>query len=245
MSVSNLMFERCKAYIDCRLAEGGFQRESVEISYPAFVTLNHETGSRAMPIAIELAKYLDGAAGGIDCRWTVFNENLVERILEDHNLPKRLAAFMPEDRTAEVKSVIGEILGLHPSSWTLFHNTVDTIRKLASLGQVILVGRGANEVTASIEGGLHVRLIGSLKKRIGYVSALRGSSPIDARKFIQKRDVGSCRYNRQHFGRSNENPHRYHMVINTDELDDQFVAEMIGDALIKRINLEMSTMEYV
>jgi hypothetical protein len=44
---------------------------------------------------------------------------------------------------------------------------------------------------------------------------------------------------------SNEDPHRYHLVINTDELDDQFVAEMIGDALIKRINLEMSAVEHV
>ncbi len=245
MSANNLMFERCKAYIDCRLAEGGSQRESVEIGTPVFVTLNHETGSRAMPIAIELGRYLDEVAGGIDCRWTVFNENLVERVLEDHNLPKRLAAFMPEDRTAEVKSVIGEILGLHPSSWTLFHHTVDTLRKLASLGQVILVGRGANEVTSHMMGGLHVRLIGSLRKRIAYISTFRKISPGDARRFIQKKDAGSRRYNRQYWGMSNENPHCYYLVINTDELEDQLVAEMIGDALIKKMSREMNELEYV
>ena len=30
--------------------------------------------------------------------WTIFDRNLVERVLEDHDLPARLAKFMPEDR---------------------------------------------------------------------------------------------------------------------------------------------------
>jgi hypothetical protein len=228
------MFERCRHYIDCRLTEGGKRRARMP-KVASAVTISRQTGSRAVAIGKVLARYLDGVAPSPGCNWTVFDENLVERVLTDHHLPKRLKAYMLEDKVGEVTTIIEEILGLHPPSWTLFHHTVETVLKLASLGQVILVGRGTNLMSASMPGVLHVRLIGSLERRIAHVSSCYKISETEARKRIKRKDAASRRFVRQHFSVDNADPLLYDLVINTDCLRDDAVANLIGGALIEKL----------
>lgn len=230
------MFERCRHYIDCRLTEGGKRRDRVRKVAPA-VTISRESGSRAVTIGKALARILDEVAPSKDCHWTVFDDNLVEKVLEDHHLPQRLKAYMVEDKVGEFSASIEEILGLHPSSWTLFHHTVETVLKLASLGQVILVGRGANLMTASMPGVLHVRLIGSVPVRTAQVERTYALAADEARKQLRKKDAASQRYVRQHFGLKNADPVLYDLVINTDRLRDDAVAMIIADALAERVRL--------
>jgi len=227
------MFERCRQYIHCRLTEGGKRRVRAPKVVSA-VTISRQRGARAVTIGKALARYLDRVAPSPVCHWTVFDENLVERVLADHQLPRRLKAYMPEDRVGEVTTMIEEILGLHPSSWTLFHHTVDSVVKLASLGQVILVGRGTNLMTSSLPGVLHIRLIGSLRRRVGHVSRFYGLSEPDAQRLVKRRDAASRRFVRQNFAISNVDPLLYDLVINTDQLRDQAVAEVIGNAFIEK-----------
>ena len=228
------MFELCRHYIDCRLTEGGKRRDRARRVAPA-VTISRETGSRAVTIGKILAGYLDEVLPGSGYQWTVFDENLVGRVLSDHNLPKRLEGYLKEDRVGGLTDTIEEILGLHPSSWTLFHHTVETVVKLASLGQVILVGRGANLMTASMPGVLHVRLIGSIDLRIAQVCRYHGLDEKAARERIRKKDAASRRFVRQHFAADNADPHEYDLVICTDRLRDEAIARLIGDAAREKL----------
>jgi hypothetical protein len=228
------MFELCRHYIDCRLTEGGKRRDRARRVASA-VTISRETGSRAVTIGKILADYLDDVLPGSGCQWTVFDENLVERVLSDHNLPKRLKGYLKEDRVGGFTDTIEEILGLHPSSWTLFHHTVETVVKLASLGQVILVGRGANLMTALMPGVLHVRLIGSIDRRIAQVCGHHGLDEKAARERIRKKDAASRRFVRQHFAADNADPHGYDLVIGTDRLRDDAIARLIGDATREKL----------
>jgi hypothetical protein len=51
---------------------------------------------------------------------------------------------MTEDaQLLPVEAIVEEVLGLHPSGWTLVQHTTKTILRLAGLGHTILVGRGA------------------------------------------------------------------------------------------------------
>src|SRR5271157_283573 len=138
----HLELEKCRSFINsqvhpsarARLAQEGFQRRAV--------TISRQSGAGGHPIAEKLAAYLEEHAPNPDCRWTVFDRNLVEQVLEDHHLPKRLAQFMAEDRMSEITDTMDELFGLHPPSWTLVRSTADTILRLAQLGNVILIGRG-------------------------------------------------------------------------------------------------------
>ena len=97
--------------------------------------------------------------------WAVFDANLARKVLKDHQLPPDLARFMAEDARLPVEAIVEEILGLHPSGWTLVQQTTQTILRLAGLGRSIVVGRGGNIITARLPNVFHVRLVAPLMTR--------------------------------------------------------------------------------
>jgi cytidylate kinase len=139
---------------------------------------------------------------------------------------------MPEDRRSLIDDIMEELLGLHPASWTLVHQTTETILRLAELGSVIIVGRGANVITSKLDHVFHVRLIGSPDKR---VARLQQNLVIDeeaAREFLDNEDRGRKRYLETYFHADIEDPLLYDLVINTDRHPTEFVARLIAQAVL-------------
>jgi hypothetical protein len=184
-------------------------------------------------VAEHLARLLRADAPADTCPWTVFDRNLVEKVLEDHHLPKRLARFMPEDRIPEIADTLDELFGLHPPSWLLVRKTAETILHLAELGNVILIGRGATAITARLDGMLHVRLVGSLEQRVQRIQQLNCLSSKAALDLALREDRGRQRYLRKYFHRDIDDPLLYHLVINTDLMTCEGAAETIADAAMR------------
>ncbi len=197
------------------------------------VTISRQAGSGAWIVARELAGILDRRAPADGVKWTVFDKELVEKVLEDHHLPKKLADFMPEDRVSMLNDTITELLGLHPPSWTLARASSETILKLAELGNVILIGRGANLITARLHHVFHVRLVGTLERRIQRVIEHLQLERKPAAEFVERADRGHGRYIREHFKAEIENPLLYDLVINTDRIDCSQAAELIAESLLR------------
>ncbi|MGD1086396.1 MAG: cytidylate kinase-like family protein [Verrucomicrobiota bacterium] len=224
--------EKCLTFINCQLRPGS-ARVTAPVTAKQWraVTISRQTGSGGHTVAEELAKCLQ-ARGLDDTRpWAVFDRNLVEKVLEDHHLPARMATFMPEDRVSEIGDVLEDLCGLHPPSWTLVEKTAETIRSLAELGNVILIGRGANLVTSTLDYVFHVRLVGSLEKRIEFLQKSRPGSKKAALEFIRQEDRGRGRYVSKYFGRDIDDPLLYHLVINTDLVSHQEAARIIVGAM--------------
>src|ERR1041385_5918223 len=145
-------FEKCLVYIGAQLeadtkSARGQARKRVQPS----VAISRQTGAGGVPIAEHLAEYLQSHGPKPQRPWTVFDKNLVEQVLKDHDLPQEIARYMPEDRISQILDMVEEVLGLHPASWTLLHQTTETILHLAELGNVIMVGRAANVITAQLD----------------------------------------------------------------------------------------------
>jgi len=226
--------ERCLSFINCQLQPStqplpvysGGQRYRT-------VTISRQAGSGAHSVARLLTGLLQARSPEGSCHWTVFDRNLVEKVLEDHNLPGTLAKFMPEDRISEMADTMDELFGLHPPSWTLVRQTADTVLHLAELGNVILIGRGAHVITGNLPYVFHVRLVGSLERRVKHVQQLNNLSRKKALDFIQREDLGRRRFLKKYFNRDIEDPLLYHLVINTDLVSPEESARMIADAILK------------
>jgi cytidylate kinase len=227
-------FERCLTFINCQLKPAAGPLALRNGSARRAVTISRQSGSGGHSVAERLAQYLQAAAPNAPCPWTVFDRNLVEKVIEDHNLPKRLARFMPEDRISEMADTMDELFGLHPPSWTLVRQTADTILHLAELGSVIVIGRGANVITRKLDYVFHVRLVGSLEKRLEHAQQLNQLSSKEARAVIEREDRGRRRYLKKYFGKDIDDPLLYHLVINTDLVSYDQAARMIGDAVLGR-----------
>ena len=196
------------------------------------VTISRQTGSGGHVVAERLAEYLQAASPKQVCPWTVFDRNLVEKVLEQHHLPESLARFMAEDRISEIADTMDELFGLHPPSWTLVRQTADTILHLAELGNVILLGRGANVITARLPYVFNVRLVGSLARRIQRLEADAGLTTRAARAFIELEDRGRRRYLKKYFDKDISDPLLYHLVLNTDLVSCEQAARIIGNAVL-------------
>ena len=226
--------EQCRTFINAHLQAAGQGLTSAEQGRRwRAVTMSRQTGSGAHIVAEKLATCLQ-ARNPKDARpWTVFDRNLVEKVLEDHKLPQRLARYMPEDKVSEIADTMDELFDLHPPSWTLVHQTTDTILHLVELGNVIVIGRGATVITGKLEHVFHVRFVGSLEKRVAHIQELDRLSKQAALDLIRREERGRKRYLKKHFNADIEDPLQYHLVINTDLVPYENAARIIADAMLE------------
>jgi hypothetical protein len=227
--------DRALSFINCQLQPAGTGAVSPTLDAPRrAVTISRQSGAGGHIVAEKLAAYLRARCPADPCPWTVFDRNLVEKVLEDHNLPQRLARFMPEDKVSEMADTVDELFGLHPASWTLVRQTTDSILHLAELGNVILIGRGAAVITAHLDYVLHARLVGSLKRRVQNIQELHHLSRRAALNLIRREDRGRKRYVKKYFDTDLDDPLLYHLVINTDLVSYDQAARIIGEAVLNR-----------
>lgn len=222
--------ERCLTFINCHAQAPRMKWEESAASRRA-ITISRQAGSGGHALAAKLAELLKAQEPQGSPPWAVFDRNLVQRVLEDNHLPARLARFMPEDRVLQITDTMDELFGLHPPSWILVRKTSETILHLAELGHVILIGRGANVITSKLAHVLHVRLVGSLEKRVRRLQELNAINPKEALKLAGNEDLARRRYLKQYFSKDIEDPLLYHMVLNTDSVSVEEAAQMIAMAV--------------
>ena len=142
-------YEKSKRYIEShtqRLDQQFIKREL----YPC-ITISRQTGAGSKPVCEKLINIMDEYSEFEGVKWAFFDRNLIERVLEDHNLPKQISEFMQEGKYKHLSSTVYELLGLKPAEWTLVHKTTDTILQLARMGNAVIVGRGSNIITSKLK----------------------------------------------------------------------------------------------
>lgn len=221
--------EQCNSYLRSQL-----QHKDSPLASPRLaVTISHQIGSGAHEMAELLAQYLQLAEPKGSLSWTIFDRHLVEKVLQDHLLPKSLAKFMPEDRRSVIQDIVDELVGLRPPSWVMVPKIAETILHLADAGHVILIGRGANFITARLTNVFHVRLVASLPQRIARVQKQNHLTPEAAAKFVKQEDRARDRYLKAHFHENTGDDLSYHLVINTDRISCPDAAKLVADAVRK------------
>ena len=199
-----------------------------------FITLSRETGAGATTLGRELIPLLDQQFGAEGHGWVFLDRDLLTQALTHHQLPLRLAEYLPEDRVSEIRAAIGELVGLHPSLWQLEQKVTEAILQLAHLGRVIFSGRAAYIITRALPGGLHVRLVASMDSRVARVAALLRCKADAALAHIEKNDLARRRFVRTNFGKDIDDPHLYDLVLNTDHLSPAASARLVMTAMRDR-----------
>lgn len=231
----NIGLEQCLSFINCQL--GSVPRGGGASPIKPSITISRMAGAGGRTVAAQLAEYLQTKVPQ-PAPWTVFDRKLVEQVLEDHHLSQRVAGYMPENHKPMLADIFEELLGLHPSAWTLFHQTAETILRLAQMGNVILLGRGASVITSRLDSIFHVRLVGSLEKRVARVQLAYAFDRPTAIEFVNREDKGRRRYLKENLHEDIDNPLLYDLMINTDRIQCETTARLIGDEVIRRFQLD-------
>ncbi len=222
--------DTCRSLISSQLQLNEPVTAAEKVAFRA-VTLSRQTGCGALAVAEKLAHYLqENSKSGAP--WTVLDRNLIDKVLEDHNLPAYLARFLPEDRASQLDDFLSEIFGMHPPARAMVMQTAETILKLAALGHVILIGRGSSVVAARLPDVLHVRLVAPFEKRVEHAHQCYNMTRAEAQKFCLREDQGRARYLKKYFKADIDDPLLYHLIINTGQMDYHAAAKLIGRAVL-------------
>jgi cytidylate kinase len=227
----NANLETCFSFINSHTAAPGGDSAATQVRRA--VTLSRQAGCGAILIAEKLALYLQAQSSQNEVKWTVFDRELMDKVLADHNLPKYLAKFLPEDRASRIEDTLADIFGVHPPTQTVVEQTAETLLQLAELGGAVLIGRAGNIVTAKLPNVLHVRLVAPLEDRIERICRDDHKTPEAARRFCLEEEQARTRYVKTYFHADINDALLYHLVINTSLVGCNNAARMIGDAVLR------------
>ena len=164
--------------------------------------------------------------------WTIFDRDLMGRVLAEHDLPDYLKKYLPEDRISMFEDTLADIFGMRPTSQTVVEQTAETILRLATLGHVILIGRAGNIVTARLPHVLHVRLVAPLEDRIERICRDDKKTPDEARKFCLEEEQARARYVKTYYHANIDDPLLYDLTINTSSVGYEETARLVGEAVL-------------
>lgn len=232
--MTNIGVERCASFVSSQFQTPGVTGPGAREGVRRAITISRQAGCGARVVADKLAGLLPERCPKDPVPWTVYDRNLMDKVLEEHELPAHLARFLPEDRVSFLEDILTEFLQACPASQTVIRHTTETILKLASVGNVILIGRGGNVITARLPNMFHVRLVAPLEERLEHAHKFYGMTMPEARKFCVQEDLGRERYLKTYFHADINDPLRYHLVINTGMVSYDDAAKLICDAMLNQ-----------
>ena len=225
----------CRAYLQSATGSEKPTKTGEKTEGPV-VTISREAGARGNTIAEAVVEKLRSERSIPRLHpWTLFNQNLIQCVIEEHSLPESTAGYLGEHGAGDISLMVAELLGLHPGVYNTVRRTAETIRRIARAGNAVIVGRGGNVITADIPHAIHVRLIGSTTVRSNHYAAHAGIPHAKALAEIARIDRARKRYLKTHYQADVNDPLRYDLVLNTDRMADEEASALIVTALAARM----------
>ncbi len=218
-------YEKAKRYFEssARL----FDHDNRTLRGGPCISISRQTGSGSGIISDIIVRKLSQEFENKHYPWTVFDKNLIDEVIAAYNLPPKLKEYLHEKTFPSIQSMMNEMFGLHPSLVELKHKTSECIMHIAQIGYCIIIGRGANYVTANMKNSLSIRLIAPIEKRIKHMMENYGYDHKTAHEIINKSDADKKKYFMTYFNKDSDDPIYYDMVINTGKLTYDESADLI------------------
>ncbi len=193
-------------------------RDKVAISTPArmrgyrfrFITISRQCGSLGDEIAESL---------GASLNWHVFDREIVDQIAHNSHVRQSLVEHLDAESQNLVQDTIRRVLTLAEGNSFGVEEyrlaLLKTFGYIATRGEAILLGRGANIALRNTEGGFHLRFIASAGVRAERL-AQRWQVPLaEAHRRMQEVDKERTHFVRNYFKQNAEDDGLYDLVVNT------------------------------
>lgn len=215
--------EHLEPFITTRLSENQMRwwnvlhpAEQTHASPYLFLTISRDMGTPGDEIAQAIAQRQG---------WRLYDKEIVDHIANNSRVREDMVRQLDEKTRGRMHNMILRMLRMPeeaPFGQEEYHDSLmKTLATLAARGEAILVGRGANFALRWVEHGLHVRITGSLEKRIQALSQLWRVSSEIARRRVFDIDAERRAFIRHHFKQDVNDLCFYSLVINTDHVSTE------------------------
>jgi cytidylate kinase len=186
----------------------------------AIITISREMGSAGIPIAQKAAEKLG---------YTLVDGEAIRKVAADYGLTPEAFEQADEKPPAFVERLDEQIEGD-------LHQIELIILKYALKGNVIIYGRGGQDLLKEVGNVLRVRIIAPFEERVERWAEREWLDPDLARTLVRKSDQQRAGFIKYYFDRDWADPIHYDLVINTSRLSEDTAVKLICDG-IKDTNL--------
>ena len=203
-----------------------------------FVTLSREPGAGAWSSAQPLVDALNAAFPSPEQPWTWWDRELVEKVAADHHIAKPLIDSLEESHHSWLTDFLSGLCAENSEfadEALIFSKVASAIRALANTGRVVIVGRGGVFITRQMPGGVHVRLVAPLEKRIERMAAFLNVSRDKAAATV--RDMTRTReaFYRRYWPQEPIRPELFTATLNTAAMSPETVVSVIVELVRERV----------
>lgn len=205
------------------------------------VTVSREFGSGGKPFGRALAgglswDYVDSrlvneVAQRMHCskevveQWDERGEGIILRLL------RALQTAHPE---AVVPGPIGPaMIGVDPSPDRVAAVVHEIVQEEARRGNAVIVGRGGPWILAKEPGIMHIRLVAERPDRITRIAHRFSLSSEEAGKLVDQTDRERAAYLKHQFGSEWNDPHNFHLTINTSLIAVERAARIVEQLVLE------------
>ncbi len=199
--------------------------------YP-FITISREVGAGGRTLANTILQKMEQELDkDLFHGWQVFDQELCKLVLQDSKLKVSLHSLLTEEYHSKVEDMVAELALGYSGQDVVMFKIFKIIRTLASVGKVIIVGRGGACVTQKMPLGLHFRLVAPLKVRIQRMEQILNTHQDEALEIIQEQDKARRRLVKSFFNREIDDPLLYHAIFNSNSMSISNIANTIVELI--------------
>ena len=193
----------------------------------AIITISRQMGSGGIPIAQKAAEKLG---------YTLVDGEAILAVADQYGLSRESIEQSDEKPPHFVETLdIKHEVALHLIELIIL--------EYALKGNIIVYGRGGQDLLKGVNSVLRVRIIAPFEDRVERWAEREWLDPDRARRLVRMSDQQRAGFIRYYFDRDWDDPLGYDLVINTERLSEESAVRVICDA-IKDRNLVESKAEY-
>jgi cytidylate kinase len=191
-----------------------------------FVTISREFGCLGYFVGQSVAAILNK-----DYRheplWTVFDKNILDRLVTDFNISYELAETLTEKAKGSMADYFRMSFSKYPPEAVVYRKLVETMRIIAANGHAVIIGRVSNVVTRDLPKGYHVRITASTQKKIRNISKQFDITQNEAKKIVEKGEEDREKFLLKRLKVDMTKPTYYDLLINTTDYTTDETAQLI------------------
>ena len=181
----------------------------------AIITISRQMGSGGIPIVQQVAEELG---------YNLIDGDAIKEVASNYDLTDEALQQIDEKPPAFVEKIDRQI--------ELNMNRIQLIVLEKALeGNVVIYGRGGQDLLPEITSVLRVRVIAPFEERVERWAEREWIDPDLARSLVRKSDQQRAGFIKYYFDREWDNPLEYDMVINTTRVSNDTAIKLIKEAI--------------
>lgn len=216
------------------LAEHG-DLSDLKPSGQPFITISRQAGAGGHLLSyVLLTDFIQYQSDPLFAGWHVFDKELCELVARDPRVEKTMGELVSENYKSDFKDFMDTLFAGHSTQYQAVKQTTKVVRMLAMAGKTIIVGRAGCCATQDLKGGIHIRLVAPLEKRILWMMKRFKLTKANAEKAIEKQDSDRAKLLQNFFHRDIDDPLTYDIVWNTGSVELPEISKSIIEIMRNR-----------